>query len=108
MPPDVLPLRPIGGDAPVTETRPVPSDHARLIDREEFARRLTVGMSTLDRLRAAGKVGPRAIKCGGVRFLLAEVVAWLSTPNPAGELHDAVTWPAVWAAVQKKAGAPGR
>lgn len=85
-----------------------PADTGRLIDRDELARRLCVGVSTLDRLRAAGKVGPRAIKCGGVRFLLAEVIAWLSTPTPAGELYDAATWPAVWAAMQKRAGTPGR
>lgn len=106
--PDVLPLRPAGALAPAADPRPEAPDHARLIDRDELARRLSVGVSTLDRLRAAGKIGPRAIRCGGVRFLLAEVAAWLSTPDPAGELYDAATWPAVWGAMQKKAGAAGR
>jgi hypothetical protein len=56
----------------------------------------------LNRLRAAGKVGPRAVRFGGVRFLRAEVAAWLSTPTPAGELYDAATWPAVWAAMRNE------
>jgi hypothetical protein len=105
---DVLPLRPVEPTVHVGVPSSEPRDHARLIDRDEFARRLSVGVSTLDRLRAAGKVGPRAIKFGGIRFNLAEVVAWLSTPTPAGELYDAASWPAVWAAQQKKAGIAGR
>src|SRR5579871_1265029 len=85
------------------------SDHDRLIDRDELARRLSIGVSTLDRLRAAGKIGPRPIRIGGViRFLLAEVTAWLSTPDQNGELHDAATWVAVWQAIQRKAGKAGR
>lgn len=108
MSPDVLPLRPVSADAPATDPRPDAPDHARLIDRDELARRLSLGVSTLDRHRAAGRVGPRAIRCGGIRFLLTEVVAWLSTPDTTGELYDADTWPAVWAAMQKNAGAAGR
>jgi hypothetical protein len=95
-------MRPIGDTRaaadPVLETR----DNALLIDREEFARRLSVGVSTLDRLRAARKVGPREIRFGGVRYLLAEVNAWISTPSPNGELYDAKSWPSVWAVLQKK------
>jgi predicted DNA-binding transcriptional regulator AlpA len=84
-------------------------DLDRLIDRDEFAARLGVGVSTLDTKRAAAKVGPRGVRLGGtVRFHLAEVVEWLSTPGPTGELHDAQTWPAVWAARQKKTGPTGR
>ncbi len=86
------------------DARPQPGDLSRLIGRDEFAARLTIGVSTLDRLRAAGKIGPRTIKCGGaVRFLLSEIVAWLSSPDRAGELHDAATWPAIWQAMEPKA-----
>src|SRR5687768_4964785 len=99
---DVIPLRPVAGQALTGDTQPDLIDHARLIDGDELARRLWVGGSTLDRMRAAGKVGPRAIRFGGVKFRLAEVAAWLSTPDPAGKLYDAATWPAVWAAMQKK------
>lgn len=105
---DILPLHPAEAGTITTESQFGPGDHARLIDREELARRLSLGVSTLDRLRAARKVGPRAIKCGGaIRFLLVEVVAWVSTPTASGELHDAEAWPAVWAAVQKKSGLAG-
>src|SRR5437763_1981135 len=97
--PDVLPIRPVNGGNPAADTIPESPDHARLIDRDDLARRLTIGLSTLDRLRAAGRIGPRPVRVGGaVRFLLAEVAAWLSAPAPNGELYDAATWPTVWAA----------
>jgi predicted DNA-binding transcriptional regulator AlpA len=98
----VLPLHPVESNSTAPAPRLGAPDQARLIDRDEFAQRLSVGVSTLDRLRAAGKVGPRAIKCGGIRFHLAEVTAWLATPTAAGELHSAATWPPVWAALEKK------
>lgn len=91
------------------DVRPEVADNARLIDRDEFARRGAIGTSTFDRLRAAGKIGPRAVRLGGaVRFILPEVIAWLSHPTPSGELHTAETWPAVWAAMQKKTGPANR
>jgi hypothetical protein len=76
-------------------------EHTCLIDRSDLARRLSVGVSTLDRLRAANKVGPREIKFGGVRFLLPEVIAWIATPCKDGSLHDASSWPPIWAVLQK-------
>jgi predicted DNA-binding transcriptional regulator AlpA len=76
-------------------------DFARLIDREEFARRLAVGVSTLDRLRAAGKIGPRPVRCGGIRYRFAEVAAWIANPTPSGGLYDAATWAPVWVALGK-------
>ena len=104
---DTIPLR--LADAPSAGPSADPSDHNRLIDREEFANRLTIGVSTLDRLRAAGKIGPRAVRVGGaVRFLLAEVVAWLSSPDRGGELYDAETWPAVWQTMEPKTRRPSR
>jgi predicted DNA-binding transcriptional regulator AlpA len=102
MSPDVLPLRPIEVQAPPDDPIPKALDNARLIDRDEFAHRLSVGVSTLDRLRSAKRIGPREIKCGGVRFHLAEVMAWIATPTPSGDLHDAATWAPIWAALEKK------
>jgi predicted DNA-binding transcriptional regulator AlpA len=103
----VLPITPTALPA-AADQRPDAPDHTRLIDRDGFAQRLSIGTSTLDKLRAARKVGPRPIRVGGgVRFLLAEVAAWLSTPAANGELHDAQTWPAVWAALRTKGGRPG-
>ena len=104
MSPDVLPLCPVEAGIAATEPQFAPGDHARLIDRDELARRLTIGTSTLDRLRAAGRIGPCQVKVGGaVRFRLAEAVAWLSTPTPSGELHDSEIWPPIWAAIQRRA-----
>src|SRR5262245_19439342 len=100
---DLPSLPPEDAGAMVRAERPDGLNHDRLIDREEFARRLSVGVSTLDRLRAAGQVGPRAIKFGGVRFLLAEVAAWLATPAVNGELHDATTWPSIWESLRRRA-----
>ena len=103
MSPDVLPLRPVETVIPAAEPQFEPGDHSRLIDRDELARRLSVGVSTLDRLRATGKVGPQAIRVGGaVRFRLTEVAAWLATPTPSGELFDSKAWSSVWAALQRR------
>lgn len=100
MSPDVLPLRPIEAETPITEPHFEAGDHSRLIDRAELARRLSVGVSTLDRLRATGKVGPHPIRVGGaVRFRMAEVASWLAMPTPSGELHDTEAW----AAIQRRA-----
>lgn len=98
---DVLPLRTVE-TAPAGQANAAVPDHGRLIDRSELAHRLAVGVSTLDRLRAAGRIGPRAIKCGGVRFHLAEVICWISTPGPDGRLHGAEAWPAVWDALGRR------
>jgi predicted DNA-binding transcriptional regulator AlpA len=98
--PDVLPLRAV--DSSNSNPPPESADHARLIDREEFAQRLAVGVSTLDRMRAAGRVGPRPIRFGGIKFRFAEVAAWIATSTPSGGLYDAATWAPVWAALDKK------
>lgn len=106
---DILPLRDPVANSPVDDPLPESGDLARLIDREEFARRLSIGVSTFDRLRAAGRIGPLPIRLGGaLRFRLVEVVAWITTPAPNGELHDNETWSAVWTAMQKKPGHAGR
>jgi predicted DNA-binding transcriptional regulator AlpA len=77
----------------VASTRP-PS---ALIDREVFASMLLIGVSTFDRLRAAGDIGPSEIHVGGsIRWHRAEVEAWLATPTPRGDLHTSRTWPTVW------------
>src|SRR5437879_4438994 len=54
-----------------------------LIDRRELARLLGIGVATLDRLRAAGKIGPREIRLGAnVRYQLGEVREWLAVGAP--------------------------
>jgi predicted DNA-binding transcriptional regulator AlpA len=109
MSPEIIPIRPTPPEPTTPEVRPEVADNARLIDRDELASRLSIGTSTLDRLRAAGKIGPRVVRVGGaVRFMLPEVIAWVSHLTPGGELHTIETWPAVWASMQKKTGPTSR
>lgn len=74
---------------------------AALLGREEMAVLLGCGLSTFDRLKAAGKVGPTATDFGGPKWHRPEVEAWLSHRTPAGELFDARAWPAVWKQLRK-------
>jgi predicted DNA-binding transcriptional regulator AlpA len=66
-------------------------------------RLLAVSKATGHRLAAAGKLGPRPVRLGGcLRYDLREVLAWLEARRPDGTLHDAKTWPAVWAAMRRE------
>ena len=74
-----------------------------LLTKEEFAGLLQVGVSTFDRYRAAGRVGPRELRIGGsLRWSRAEVEGWTKRPTPSGELMDGATWPTVWADLEKR------
>lgn len=75
---------------------------AELLTRDAVARLLSVGVSTFDRLRAAGKVGPEAVELAGVKFVANEVRAWVTNRDHTGELYDADSWPAIWAALQTR------
>lgn len=73
-----------------------------LLDRRAMAALLGIGASTFDRLRASGKIGPQPIRLGASpRWHRPEVLAWLARRDPAGELYDAATWPAVKPPAQK-------
>lgn len=68
-----------------------------LIDRSEFASMVSIGISTFDKLKAAGSIAPAAVWIGGsLRWNRDEVRAWLSTPTHKNELHDSRSWPGVW------------
>src|SRR5262249_13445591 len=87
------------------QTPPPPVEPTkRLIRLPDLFDRLAVSAATGHRLRAAGKVGPRAIRLGKgcVRFDLEEVLAWLGNRRTDGTLHDSKTWPAVWEAIGRK------
>jgi len=75
---------------------------AELLNREDVASVLAVGVSTFDRLRAAGKIGPRPLELAGVKYDRREVLEWLAHRDPAGDLLDAKHWPAMWASLQAK------
>jgi hypothetical protein len=57
---------------------------------------MAIGLATFDRLRAAGKVGPAAIRLSGtcLRFLRAEALEWLRCRDANGTLPDAAEWAA--------------
>lgn len=76
-----------------------------LLTRETFAALLDVGVSTFDRLRETGEVGPKPIRLAGWKWPRAEVLAWLSNRTPSGDLYDAETWPPVWDALRRRAAA---
>jgi predicted DNA-binding transcriptional regulator AlpA len=75
---------------------------AELLSRESFALMLDIGTSTLDRLLAAGAIGPKAFKVGptALRWERREVQAWLTHRDQGGELYDRSSWPAVWDALK--------
>jgi predicted DNA-binding transcriptional regulator AlpA len=91
--------------ARLTEIRDLFAASARpppeLLTREDVAAVLSVGVSTLDRLRAQGRIGPQAVELSGVKFIAAEVRAWVAHRDHAGGLYDANSWPAVWRQLQK-------
>lgn len=73
-----------------------------LLDRAAFAAMLSVGVSTFDRLRETGAVGPKPIRLAGLKWHRAEVLAWLATRAPSGDLFDAETWPSVWESIRRR------
>jgi predicted DNA-binding transcriptional regulator AlpA len=75
---------------------------AELLTRDDLAALLAVGVSTLDRLRAGGAIGPKPLELSGVKWSRAEVLAWLAHRDRTGELLDAGTWPAVWRSIRDR------
>lgn len=75
---------------------------AVLLTRETFAALLDVGVSTFDRLRETGAIGPQSLKLAGLKWHRDEVLAWLHNRDANGELYDAKTWPPVWASLRRQ------
>jgi predicted DNA-binding transcriptional regulator AlpA len=84
-------------DLITTATRPP----AELLTRDEMAALLNVGVSTFDKLKSAGKIGPRPLELAGVKYSAAEVRAWLAYRDAAGHLYDSQSWPPVWASLNR-------
>ena len=68
-----------------------------LIGRTELARLLDISEPTLDRLRAAGRIGPGEIRISGVRYSLSEVREWIDSRRADGTLPTAAEWRAMHA-----------
>jgi hypothetical protein len=76
---------------------------AELLTRETFAALLDVGVSTLDRLRETGAIGPQPFRLAGLRWNRDEALAWIHHRGPDGGLVDSKTWPAVWQSLRHRA-----
>ena len=74
---------------------------ALMIDRSAFAAMLSMGNSTFDRNRAAGRIGPRPVRISGsLRWNRHETEMWIANRN-GDELYDASTWPGIWQQIQR-------
>jgi predicted DNA-binding transcriptional regulator AlpA len=94
-------MRPTG-----TTTAPGPAAVKSLfITRKQLADVLGCSTPTLDRMRAAGKIGPHPVRIGvgtaGLRWHAEEVREWADHRTPAGGLMDAKQWAAHRAARQR-------
>ena len=96
------PLRTSDLDALLTLLRERLAPPAALLTRETFAELLAVGVSTFDKLRETGVIGPQPIKLAGLKWHRDEALAWLRHRDTNGELHDSKTWPAVWAVLRRQ------
>lgn len=64
--------------------------------RAELARALGISAPTLDRLDAAGRIGPRPVRLGGRKlWVRSEVEEWLQRRDHAGELLGRDQWEVV-------------
>jgi predicted DNA-binding transcriptional regulator AlpA len=98
------------GDTPASDPAPknppvdTPTIGKRLIRLSEVFKAIGVSKATGHRLIGAGKIGPKPIRFTSacVRFDVDEVSCWLETRTPDGNLHDAKSWPAAWAMIQRK------
>jgi predicted DNA-binding transcriptional regulator AlpA len=74
-----------------------------MIDRTELADLLRIGETKLDTLRSSGKIGPAEVKLGrSVLWNREEVLAWLASPSPRGELWDSAGWAMRWRDSRRK------
>ena len=116
--PDPTPAGPVEGSA-TTEAAgrkaraaapTPPKKRRRFIRSQRFAGGLDVSMATFWRMKAAGKIGPRAIPLSPacLRYDLLEVRAWFDHRKADGSLYTAAEWPAVWAMLRKATNASGR
>ncbi len=74
-----------------------------LLSLADLARLLGIGVSTAERLKAAGRIGPRPVHLAGPKYRRREVLAWLARPGPDNELLTACEWAPVWKQLQADA-----
>jgi predicted DNA-binding transcriptional regulator AlpA len=75
-----------------------------MIAKPELAKMVAVSVSTIDRMRPTGELGPQPVLIGdSLRWSRIEVEAWLANRQTDGSLHDAESWAIVWPQLQKQA-----
>lgn len=94
---------PVNLDTLLAGLRDLLAPPAMLLTRETFAALLAVGVSTFDRMRETGEIGPRPLHLAGLKWHRDEVLTWLHHRGPDGELHYAKTWAAVWESLRRRA-----
>lgn len=75
---------------------------SELLTRDGIAALLNVGVSTFDRMKAAGKIGPASLQCGGLKWVRREVLSWLENRDRNGELLNSADWSVMWATLQAR------
>jgi predicted DNA-binding transcriptional regulator AlpA len=105
-PPETPPSDPLADLVAVLKDRLAPP--AALIAKDELAVMLVTTPATIDRMRAAGKLGPQPFRVGGLKWDRAEVLAWIANPVRPGELADAEQWPAVRQMIERRKAKAGR
>lgn len=78
---------------PTTELKGT-SEPRLLVGRREMARLLDVSEATLDRMNAAGKIGPRPLKvsAGRIAWSYESVRRWVTESERGGELIGRRDW----------------
>jgi predicted DNA-binding transcriptional regulator AlpA len=73
-----------------------------LLSKANLAIVLGTTEPTVDRMRAAGKLGPVPFRIGGLKWDRGEILAWIANPVRPGELADAKQWPAIKESLAKR------
>lgn len=65
-----------------------------LVGRVELARLLGVSEATLDRMRSAGRIGPRPLQLspGRIAWRRSTIERWIAESERAGQLLNAANW----------------
>ncbi len=67
-----------------------------LLPLAEVAAQLGIGLSTAERLKAAGNIVPPPVTLAGLKWRRRELLAWLAHPGPDGQLLTVAELLPVW------------
>lgn len=71
-----------------------PQTLSRFVERKELATTLGLSLPTIDRMQAAGRIGPRAIRvsAGRVGWLRVSIESWIGAAEKLGRLPNQREW----------------